>query len=67
MSRFENREELAGKIDWEGGLWSALEYGIRAADLPEGDLELLDAWIELQSHFDSAQRVANRIYEMLDY
>lgn len=67
MSRFENREELAGKIDWEGGLWSALEYGISAEDMPEGDSDLMEAWAELERHWKAASKAANVIYEMLDY
>lgn len=54
MSRFESREALAGKIAWEGGNWAALEYGIDADDMPEGDEELTAAWAALDQAFKQA-------------
>ena len=45
--RFKSREALAGKIEWEGGLTEALDYGIKVTDMPEGDEELIAAWAAL--------------------
>lgn len=53
--KFESRERLAQKIDWEGGNWSALEYGITADMMPEGDTELEEAWRTLQETFAAAE------------
>lgn len=44
MSRFESRERLAGKIEWEGGIEESFSYGITSEDMPEGDEELEEAW-----------------------
>lgn len=50
-SRYEDRQELASKIDYEGGLNSFLEYGFDPHDCPEHDdnlyltaVELMKAW-----------------------
>lgn len=38
-------EELAAKIEWEGGIVDAVEYGIHADDLPaETPLAIREAW-----------------------
>lgn len=42
-------EALAQKIRWEGGLWSALEYGIHAADIE--DPEIADLWARLEVRY----------------
>ena len=42
MSSYESRQELANKIDHEGGLEDFLHYGFDTADVPEGDDELED-------------------------
>jgi hypothetical protein len=45
MSRYENRQELANKIDWEGGIHEMLfGYGLSRGDLPQDDDELLVAF-----------------------
>lgn len=43
-SRFESREAVSGKADWEGGVAEAVEYGITADQMPEGDTALAEAW-----------------------
>ena len=45
--RFESRTALAGKIEWEGGILEAVEYGLKTTDMPEGDTELIEAWDKL--------------------
>lgn len=46
MSEKWSKEEVANKVDWEGGLLDALYWGIRA-DMIE-DQELAEAWAELE-------------------
>ena len=41
-----DRELLASKIQWEGGVIGALEYGLKPDDI--GDPELRAAWQQLQ-------------------
>lgn len=41
--RYESRQDLANKIDYEGGLEAFLEYGFDpSGDIPKGDDELED-------------------------
>lgn len=47
MEQFDDRQELADKIGWEGGIEPALEYGLTAEHVPAGDDELFDAWTEM--------------------
>lgn len=62
---YDNREELAGKIDWEGGLEDALDYGIKLDDLPEDDTELRTAWEPMQKAWEEFQRLADPVRELL--
>lgn len=41
-----DQRALAQKIRWEGGLWSALDYGIKAEDIE--DPSLSDLWRRLE-------------------
>jgi len=56
---FSSREELAAKIEWEGGVMGALEYGITAAQMP--DEKMRAVWTDLQnaavSIFDLCEQV----------
>lgn len=48
MSRYESRQEIADKADWEGGtLDFVFGYGLSVEELPEDDQELRDALAEL--------------------
>src|ERR1700735_679194 len=51
MSGFDNREGVRAKIEWEGGLMGALDYGISVNDMPEGDDELVAAWGALETAY----------------
>lgn len=35
MTKYENWQEVADKLDWEGGLESFLRYGFDLKDVPE--------------------------------
>lgn len=64
-TRFESRRALANKINWEGGLMEALDYGIKTADMPEGDTELTEAWAALESSFRETAKLAGKVSAML--
>ena len=49
--RFASRSALAAKVEWEGGILGALDYGITADEMPEGDTELAKAWAEMASAY----------------
>jgi len=40
--------QFAGKIDWEGGIIGALDYGLSADDLENQDGELATAWRKIE-------------------
>lgn len=46
-----NREELAAKVDWEGGLADAIfGYGIKSDDLPHNAPKAIkQAWRDLEA------------------
>lgn len=50
MSRYESRQEIATKADYEGGVLELVfGYGLFPEDLPEGDDELRDALVALRN------------------
>lgn len=47
--RYANRQEIADKAQWEGGIQEfILDYGLSLKHLPEGDKELEKAWYRLE-------------------
>ncbi len=48
LDRFDEKT-LAQKIRWEGGLWAALEYGIKADHIE--DPELAELWARLEHSY----------------
>jgi hypothetical protein len=61
----DTRLDVAAKIDWEGGIWQALEYGLDADDMPEGDTELRELWAELDTAFHMASVIAEKVEALL--
>jgi hypothetical protein len=45
-----DRDMLAAKIQWEGGVFATLEYGIRSDDIE--DFELRVQWQALETLYD---------------
>ncbi len=72
MARTMTPREFAGKVDWEGGIVSALEYGLHArslADTPDAG-PLREAWAELEriyaEQLEPALRKVETLLEDLD-
>lgn len=63
--RYESRAELSAKIDWEGGMESALAYGIKARDLPAGDAELASAWLTMQARWEEFVTARDAVMRLL--
>ena len=63
--RFKSRSALAGKIEWEGGILEALDYGIKTADMPESDTELTEAWAKLEASFRQTAALAEAVENLL--
>lgn len=59
MSRYETRQEVAEKIDYEGGIYDMLfGYGLAVDDLPEHDMLLK---VALQAVIDLVDEFADRV------
>lgn len=60
MTRYENRQEIFEKMNWEGGLEMFLDYGFSAEDLPEGDAELSEVTNDMLLAWEDYQLYADR-------
>ncbi len=63
--RFPSRAALAAKIEWEGGLMEALDYGVKTADMPEGDEALAEAWAALEAAHKALEPLAAAVEALL--
>lgn len=59
---------FAAKIEWEGGITAALDYGLKAEDCEPGELRIAREklelkWVALQEEMDDVQEVLNRYQE----
>lgn len=64
--RFESRERLASKIEWEGGVLESIDYGITTDMLPEGDTELAELWAEMVPAYEKAAALADKVHALLE-
>lgn len=55
---------LAQKIRWEGGLWSALEYGLQSEDI--ADPELAALWARLEQGYREMAPLIDAATKRLD-
>lgn len=62
--------EFAGKVEWEGGVLDALDYGLRADDLDDSNPELKAAWRDLARRwaedFEPGLRNVERMLDELE-
>lgn len=61
--------EFAEKVDWEGGVLQALEYGLKASDLNatnETEDALKSAWESLEYAFGMLQDDLNKASSIVD-
>ena len=68
-----NIEEFIGKIEWEGGIAQAMEYGLGLDDLDSEDIDanpdFVDAWRECARsymNFDYQRDRLDRIMAQID-
>lgn len=61
MSSFYNIHDFIGKIDWEGGVYGSLEYGLDTRDyeLPK---HLVDMWNEIRDSFSELDTLVQEWY-----
>jgi hypothetical protein len=55
---------FAGKVEWEGGVTSALDYGLKPADAPEGPIR--DAWTRAYQLWQQLDPIISEINLLLD-
>ena len=63
--RYESRFEVWSKVENEGGIYAALDYGLKASDLPDVDTELQEAWQKLDGAFKAMQPLIRIVEKML--
>jgi hypothetical protein len=57
-------EEFADKVEWEGDVIEALEYGLTAEDLVDGPLKT--AWGRLEEAWKDFKPALDAVEELLD-
>lgn len=55
---------LASKVDWEGGVLEAIEYGIKPEEVPEG--ELRELWTKACALHAELEPVLKQIGKILE-
>lgn len=56
--------DFAAKVEWEGGITDALDYGLKAEDCEPGDLRT--AWEKLELQWAAIQEEMDDVQEVLD-
>lgn len=62
-------KDFAAKVEWEGGILEALDYGLKHTDLDPQDeeaAELRAAWKELEEKFEPVKPIVNRLERLLE-
>lgn len=57
-------DEVYSKIDWEGGVYGALQYGLSANDIADEDLAR--GWDELSRRFNVVDEEARGFMRLLE-
>lgn len=64
LPRYETLEDLAAKIDWEGGIVDTLDCGLRSTDI--ADPQAAAIWAELERIYDNQMYpLMERLHELL--
>lgn len=65
MSENYTLSDFVDKIDWEGGIYGALEYGLKSRDydLPK---EVEDQWSELRDLFNDMEDLVADFWVLVD-
>lgn len=59
-----NLEDFVGKIDWEGGVTSALEYGLESDDYEIPD-DVAEKWDEIRDVFGDLDNLIGEFYALV--
>lgn len=63
---FADREQVRDKVEWEGGITEALNYGLTVDDMPDGDAELREAWAKLIDAYAGLEPLEQAVYALLN-
>lgn len=61
-----NRADFAAKVEWEGGIFEALEYGLHSDDIDDTDQELQDAWSALETAYGNMVPLIGKVERIFD-
>lgn len=57
-------QDFAGKVEWEGGILEAVDYGLKPEDAPEGPLREL--WAQLVAQYALIEPIMRKVQRALD-
>lgn len=60
-----NQQDFAAKIEWEGGIIDALDYGLKADDLGDQTSALALAWRELETAWQQVKPLIEKVEALL--
>lgn len=64
MSILFTRQEFASKVDWEGGIFGALDYGLTEHGL-DRDSDLYELWADLRKKYEALAPLVSRVEKEL--
>ena len=59
-------EDFLAKVEWEGGILEAIEYGLSAEQLEDSDSALGKAWKEIEIAYSSMEKPMRFIESLLE-
>lgn len=59
-------EEFAAKVEWEGGVTEALEYGLRENEMDDSDPAFQTAWAVLREQWDIVRPHIDKVEQILE-
>jgi hypothetical protein len=54
-----DRRRLAEKVEWEGGVFATLRYGVRSEEIEDEELRTL--WAQMEEHYLAITPIATQI------
>ena len=59
-------DEFVNKVDWEGGVLDALEYGLRSTELDDSNPALKGGWIELEKAWVDFEPLLHGVEQLVE-
>lgn len=64
--QYATRQEVADRVDHEGGLYEALVYGLKTKDMPSDDDDLIVAWRQMHNAFQVFEVARDKVDRLLE-